>query len=172
MFGNNFIILDEPTNDLDIRTLEILEDYLDAFKGCIVVVSHDRYFLDRVTDYLFIFDENRIVKFPGNYSDFLLVKKYRDEEKKKKKNTKFKSKKQKIKKLSNKLSFNEKREIKLIEKEMENIEDQISILNTRIEKEASNLSSADFREITNELEKLKIRMDELESRWLELDEKN
>ena len=79
---------------------------------------------------------------------------------------------QKIKKLSNKLSFNEKREIKLIEKEMENIEDQISILNTRIEKEASNLSSADFREITNELEKLKIRMDELESRWLELDEKN
>ncbi len=172
MFGNNFIILDEPTNDLDIRTLEILEDYLDAFKGCIVVVSHDRYFLDRVTDYLFIFDENRIVKFPGNYSDFLLVKKYRDEEKKKKKNTKFKTKKQKIKKLSNKLSFNEKREIKLIEKEMENIEDQISILNTRIEKEASNLSSADFREITNELEKLKIRMDELESRWLELDEKN
>ena len=168
----DLFLLDEPTNDLDIRTLEILEDYLDAFKGCIVVVSHDRYFLDRVTDYLFIFDENRIVKFPGNYSDFLLVKKYRDEEKKKKKNTKFKSKKQKIKKLSNKLSFNEKREIKLIEKEMENIEDQISILNTRIEKEASNLSSADFREITNELEKLKIRMDELESRWLELDEKN
>ena len=171
MFGNNFIILDEPTNDLDIRTLEILEDYLDAFKGCIVVVSHDRYFLDRVTDYLFIFDENRIVKFPGNYSDFLLVKKYRNEEKNKK-DVKFKSKKQKIKKLSNKLSFNEKREVKLIEKEMKKIEDQISILNTRIEKEASNLSPANFRDITNELEKLEARMDELESRWLELDEKN
>jgi len=171
MFGNNFIILDEPTNDLDIRTLEILEDYLDAFKGCIVVVSHDRYFLDRVTDYLFIFDENRIVKFPGNYSDFLLVKKYRNEEKNKK-DIKFKSKKQKTKKLSNKLSFNEKREINLIEKEMENIEGQISILNTKIEKEASSLSPADFKEITDKLEKLEVRMDELESRWLELVEKN
>ena len=76
------------------------------------------------------------------------------------------------KKVSEKLSFNEKREIKLIEKEIENIEDQISILNTKIEKEASNLSPADFREITNELKKLEVRMDELESRWLELDEKN
>ncbi|MEA2097082.1 MAG: ABC-F family ATP-binding cassette domain-containing protein [Candidatus Cloacimonadota bacterium] len=170
MFGNNFIILDEPTNDLDIRTLEILEDYLDAFKGCIIVVSHDRYFLDRVTDYLFVFDEDRIVKFPGNYSDFLLVKKYRNEEKNKK-DAKFKSKKHKIKKVSNKLSFNEKREIKLIEKEIPEIEKQISVLNSKIEKEASNLSPADFRKITNELEKLEVRMDELESCWLELDEK-
>ena len=79
MFGSNFIILDEPTNDLDIKTLEILEDYLDAFKGCILVVSHDRFFLDRVVDYLFIFEEDRIVKFPGNYSDYLLVKRFREE---------------------------------------------------------------------------------------------
>ncbi len=171
MFGNNFIILDEPTNDLDIRTLEILEDYLDAFKGCIIVVSHDRYFLDRVTDYLFVFDEDRIVKFPGNYSDFLLVKKYRDGEKRKKK-IKLESKKLKIKKVSNKLSFNEKREIELIDKDMKNIEEKISILNTKIEKEASTLSPADFRKITNELEELILRMDELEFRWLELDEKN
>ncbi len=169
MFGSNFIILDEPTNDLDIRTLEILEDYLDAFKGCIIVVSHDRYFLDRLTDYLFIFDEDRIIKFPGNYSDFLLVKKYRDEEKKKNKSE---NKKQKIKKVSNKLSFNEKREIELIEKAIKNIEDQILLLNNKIEKEASSLSPADFREITNKLEELKVRMDELEFRWLELDEKN
>jgi ATP-binding cassette subfamily F protein uup len=61
MFGSNFIILDEPTNDLDIKTLEILEDYLDAFKGCLLVVSHDRFFLDRVVDYLFIFEKDRIV---------------------------------------------------------------------------------------------------------------
>ena len=171
MFGNNFIILDEPTNDLDIRTLEILEDYLDAFKGCIIVVSHDRYFLDRVTDHLFVFEEDRIIKFPGNYSDFLLVKKYRDEEKKKKKK-KLESKKLKTKKVSSKLSFNEKREIKLIEKEIPEIEKQISALNSKIEKEASILSPADFKEITTELDKLKVRMDKLESRWLELDEKN
>ena len=171
MFGNNFIILDEPTNDLDIRTLEILEDYLDAFKGCIIVVSHDRYFLDRVTDHLFVFDEDRIVKFPGNYSDFLLVKKYRDEEKKKE-NTKFKSKKQKINKASEKLSYHEKHEIKLIEKEIPEIEKQITALNSKIEKEASSLSPADFKEITDKLKELNVRMDELESRWLELDEKN
>ena len=79
MFGSNFIILDEPTNDLDIKTLEILEDYLDAFKGCILVVSHDRFFLDRVVDYLFIFEEHRIIKFPGNYSDYLIVKRFREE---------------------------------------------------------------------------------------------
>jgi len=171
MFGNNFIILDEPTNDLDIRTLEILEDYLDAFKGCIIVVSHDRYFLDRVTDHLFVFDEDRIVKFPGNYSDFLLVKKYRDEEKKEKKK-KTGIKKDTIKKVTGKLSYHQKRELKLIEKEIPEIENQIKALNNKIEKEASNLSPADFKEITNELENLEHRMDELESRWLELDEKN
>ncbi len=171
MFGDNFIILDEPTNDLDIRTLEILEDYLDAFKGCIIVVSHDRYFLDRVTDHLFVFDEDRIVKFPGNYSDYLLVKKYRDEEKKeRKKKTGFK--KHTKTKVTGKLSYHEIRELRLIEKEIPEIEKQTSELNSKIEKEASILSPADFREITNELKKLEVRMDELESRWLELDEKN
>jgi len=169
MFGNNFIILDEPTNDLDIRTLELLEDYLDAFKGCIIVVSHDRYFLDRVTDHLFVFDEDRIIKFPGNYSDYLLVKKFRDEEKieQKKKTTKTR-----IKSVSTKLSFNEKREIQTLEKEIPEIEEQIIKSNYRIENEASNLSPADFKEITEKLEKLQIKLDELELRWLELDERN
>ena len=170
MFGNNFIILDEPTNDLDIRTLEILEDYLDAFKGCIIVVSHDRFFLDRVTDHLFIFDDDRIVKFPGNYSDYVLVKKYRDEESKKRNKT-VENKKQRVKSNSIKLSFNEKREINLIEKEIPQIEDEIFKLNLKIEKEASNLSPTQFKVITNDLEKLQQKLDELESRWLELDEK-
>ena len=170
MFGNNFIILDEPTNDLDIRTLEILEDYLDAFKGCIIVVSHDRFFLDRITDHLFIFDDNRIIKFPGNYSDFLLVKKYRDEETKdKKKRDEIKIKPKNI--TINKLSYHEKRELELIEKEIPEIEEQIIILNNKIEIEASSLSPTNFKEITNKLEELQIKLDELESRWLELDEK-
>jgi len=169
MFGNNFIILDEPTNDLDIRTLEILEDYLDAFKGCIIVVSHDRYFLDRVTDHLFVFDEDRIIKFPGNYSDYLLVKKYRYEEKieQKKRSTKVR-----IKKVSTKLSFNDKREIQSLEKEIPEIEKHIELLNNKIENEAVSLSPADFKEITVKLEKLQIKLDELELRWLALDEKN
>ncbi len=171
MFGNNFIILDEPTNDLDIRTLEILEDYLDAFKGCIIVVSHDRFFLDRVTDHLFIFDDDKIIKFPGNYSDFLLVKKYRDEEGKKKKKRAEKRIETKNK-ITNKLSYHEKREIKLIEKEVPEIEEQIIILNSKIETEASSLSPTDFKKITNKLDEFHIKLDELESRWLELEEKN
>jgi ATP-binding cassette subfamily F protein uup len=146
-----------------------LEDYLDAFKGCIIVVSHDRYFLDRVTDHLFVFDEDRIIKFPGNYSYFLLVKKYRNDEGKKKK---LESRKQKIVKLSDKFTYKDKRELKLIELEIPEIEKQIITLNNKIEKEASNLSPTDFREITNMLKELQQKLDELESRWLELDEKN
>lgn len=169
MFGNNFIILDEPTNDLDIRTLEILEDYLDAFKGCIIVVSHDRYFLDRVIDHLFVFDEDRIVKFPGNYSDFLLVKKYRDEEKHEQKKKAIKTR---VKKVTTKLSFNDKREIQKLEKKIPEIEEQIKSLNSKIENEASRLSPTDFKEITKKLETLQIKLDELESRWLELDDKD
>lgn len=82
------------------------------------------------------------------------------------------NKKQKLKKVSSKLNYNEKREIELIDKNMKNIEEKISILNTKIEKEASSLSPADFRKITNELEEFKVRLDELEFRWLELDERN
>ena len=171
MFGNNFIILDEPTNDLDIRTLEILEDYLDAFKGCIIVVSHDRFFLDRVTDHLFVFDDDRIIKFPGNYSDYVLVKKYRDEESKRKTKT-IEIKKHRTKSKSNRLNFNEKRELKFIDNEIPKIENQIMDLNLKMEDEASSLSPTDFKEITSKLEELQMKLDELESRWLELDEKD
>lgn len=71
MRNPNFLILDEPTNDLDILTLTVLEDYLSAFKGCLIVVSHDRFFLDRIVDHLFVFKGNGIVKdFPGDYSTY------------------------------------------------------------------------------------------------------
>lgn len=170
MFGHNFIILDEPTNDLDIRTLEILEDYLDAFKGCIIVVSHDRYFLDRVTDHLFIFDEDRIVKFPGNYSDHLLVKRYKDEEKKKKK-FRAENKNKTPRQSTKKLSFNEKRELESLETEIPEIENEINALNIKIENEAATLSPIEFQEITTKLKELQNKLDELELRWLELDEK-
>jgi len=170
MFGNNFIILDEPTNDLDIRTLEILEDYLDAFKGCIIVVSHDRYFLDRVTDHLFIFDEDRIIKFPGNYSDHLLVKRYREEEKKNNR-TKSNKKGKTAKQISTKLSYNEERELILLEKEIEKTQKQINNLNFKIDQEAATLSAKDFKDITQKLKELQDNLDKAELSWLELDEK-
>ncbi|MDY6915670.1 MAG: ATP-binding cassette domain-containing protein [Candidatus Cloacimonadota bacterium] len=111
MFGANFIILNEPTNDLDIKTLEILEYYLDSFRGCFLVVSHDRYFLDRITNHLFIFEEDKIRKFPGNYSDYLLLKRFQESEKKKNS--------------SNKLSYNKKRELERLEKTISVLENNL-----------------------------------------------
>lgn len=171
MFGSNFIILDEPTNDLDIRTLEILEDYLDAFKGCLLIVSHDRFFLDRVVDYLFIFEDNEIIKFPGNYSDYLLVKRFRNEEKKEKRLRKSAVSKPR-KKETKKLSFNEKRELDQIEKNISELEERKSELENKIETEAANLSHTEFAEISSELEKIEKNLNKLTERWLELEEKN
>lgn len=86
MTDPNFLILDEPTNDLDIRTLSVLEEFLTEFGGCVLVVSHDRYFMDRTVDYLFIFQGEGIVeKFPGNYSEYLEYKNYLNKQKEKRK---------------------------------------------------------------------------------------
>jgi len=173
MFGSNFIILDEPTNDLDIKTLEILEDYLDAFKGCLLVVSHDRFFLDRVVDYMFIFEEDRIVKFPGNYSDYLLVKKFREEEKKIKqsvKNTKLNSNRKTT--LSLKLKYNEKRELEELTSEIGLLDEEKLQIENRIEKEAASLSSKDFSELTARISKIEYELDKKTIRWLELEERN
>ena len=173
MFGSNFIILDEPTNDLDIKTLEILEDYLDAFKGCILVVSHDRFFLDRVVDYLFIFEQDRIVKFPGNYSDYLLVKRFREEKTKIQNTKKTKLLKTKIQKeKTTKLSYNEKRELEFLENEIEELEDRKIQLEKKIENEASSLSHLDFKSITDELKKIEDKLNKSSERWLELEEIN
>ena len=167
MFGSNFIILDEPTNDLDIKTLEILEDYLDAFKGNILVVSHDRFFLDRVVDYLFIFEEDKIIKFPGNYSDYLLVKRYRNEIKQEK----GKAIKERIKSKRDKLSFKEKHELQFLETEILKLELKQKQLEQKIENEAANLNYKDFTQITSELKGIEKKHTKLSDRWLELEEK-
>jgi len=173
MFGSNFIILDEPTNDLDLKTLEILEDYLDAFKGCILVVSHDRFFLDRVVDYLFIFEEDRIVKFPGNYSDHLLVKRFRSEYTKiqNTKKTKISKKKDQNKKTT-KLSYKEKRELELLENEIEQFERRKSELEKKIDEETSTLSFLDYKSIADEMKEIEEKLNKFSTRWLELEEKN
>jgi len=171
IFGSNFIILDEPTNDLDIKTLEILEDYLDVFRGCILIVSHDRYFLDRITDQLFIFEKTGIVKFPGNYSDYLLVNKFRNQieiEKNKKKPTS----KQKIKPAQNKISYKEKRELEKLEKRITELEYRQQEISLIIEKKASVLSAEDFRTISQEQETLRKELEKISDRWLELAERN
>lgn len=174
MFGSNFIILDEPTNDLDIQTLEILEDYLDAFRGCLLVVSHDRFFLDRVVDYLFIFEEDKIIKFPGNYSDYLLVKRFKEEEKKELLDANKLAAKQiekQTKVPSKRLSFNETRELEQLETKMAELEEENSSLTNEIETNAANLKSDDFSRITSRQQDISDELEELEMRWLELEEK-
>ncbi|MCF7918643.1 MAG: ABC-F family ATP-binding cassette domain-containing protein [Candidatus Cloacimonetes bacterium] len=162
MFGANFIILDEPTNDLDIRTLEILEDYLDAFKGCILTVSHDRYLLDRVVDYLIIFTPKGIIKFPGNYSDYLLVKRFREEEEAEKRE-------QPAAKTDNKprkMGYMQKRKLEQIEMEIDNLEKESVELEKQINENAANMNASDFQNNTDRQEEINKLLDELEERWL------
>jgi ATP-binding cassette subfamily F protein uup len=169
MFGANFIVLDEPTNDFDIKTLEILEDYLDSFEGCLLVVSHDRYFLDRTVDFLFIFDGTTIRKFSGNYSDYLLVGKYLEEEQESQlekqaraeKNQQYKDGKQKSKKTSYKVI----RELEELEKKIEELEIKKTALLERLNSETSVFSANDYQQLSNELELIDQEYNELIERW-------
>ena len=167
----NFLILDEPTNDLDIVTLSILEDYLINFKGCVIVVSHDRFFLDRIVDHTFVFEGNGKIKdFPGNYSDYREYKKLIDSEQlKQEKNIKTERarKPEKIKKI--KLSFNEKRELEeinaklpLLEKEKIELEEKMS---------SGSLDHLSLLSAARRVEEIIFEIDESELRALELMEK-
>ena len=166
MRNPNFLILDEPTNDLDIMTLNVLEDYLKSFTGCTIVVSHDRFFMDKIVDHLFVFDGDGIIKdFPGNYSD------YRDwaEDQAKAKQTVVKTDKPVREKLvdeKRKLNFKEKKELEELEKSIGNLEEEKKILEEELNSGSLaaielNTKSMRYGEITSLLE-------EKEMRWLEL----
>ena len=169
MRSPNFLILDEPTNDLDIITLGILEEYLCNFKGCVIVISHDRYFLDNIVDHLFLFDGNGIVKdFPGNYSDY---RKWREEFTKEKESTNKQPEKKTEKHKTErqpKMTFKER-------KEFEQLTVDIEYLNS--EKEELDALFNSGSEIPDIIEKsaryneIKEMLDEKEMRWLELSEK-
>lgn len=163
IFGANFIILDEPTNDLDIKTLEILEDYLDAFDGCLLVVSHDRFFLDRTVDYLFVFEPDGIRKFAGNYSDYLLVRRFQKEEKEEKITS------AKPKREPQKLSYKEQRELESLEQRLDEIELELRSLEKHLQ--SSALAPQDYQEIGQKMQSLQTEHDSASERWLELSDK-
>lgn len=165
MFGANFIILDEPTNDLDIRTLEILEDYLDAFKGCLLVVSHDRFFLDRCIDYLFIYDNGKFRKFAGNYSDYLLVKRYEKEERE----SKASPVSLRPKRISKGLNYNEQREFAQIEVRIPALEQEINSLEAHLA--SGDLKVHEYSELADALSRLSQEHEGLFERWVELSDK-
>lgn len=172
----NFLILDEPTNDLDIMTLSILEDFLESFTGCILIVSHDRFFMDRLVNHLFVFEGDGIISdFPGNYSE------YRDKKIAEEESLKEKTKEEKLLKEKpvytaptntsepkRKISYKEKQEYETLEKEIMDLEEEKKELSKKL-----SMDSSDHEKIVewstrfSELEKL---IDQKSIRWLELAE--
>ncbi len=176
MRNPNFLVLDEPTNDLDIVTLNVLEEYLQSFKGCVIVVSHDRYFMDKVVDHLLVFHGNANVQdFPGNYTDFREWKEIKDSlEREEKANKEKNDKKEKTLKSTappdkpRKMNFKEKREFEELEKEIERLEGE----KAQIESELASgvLQSEELIEKSNRIGKIIGELDEKTMRWLELSE--
>ena len=166
----NFLILDEPTNDLDIITLNVLENFLLDFPGCLLVVSHDRYFMDKIVDHLFVFKGDGVIEnFPGNYSDF---RTYEDSQIKKTTNPPIKENKSKNdlknKSTETNLHFKHKKELKKIETEIKKIETQKKeVQNCFVNK---NLKPKEIEELSVKLNKLELELEKKTFRWFELSE--
>lgn len=165
----NFLILDEPTNDLDIITLNVLESFLLDFPGCLIVVSHDRYFMDKIVDHLFVFKGNGVIdKFPGNYSDYRAYEGSKTIALREQKSTVEKTEKTswKVKDNTNKLSYNEQKEYNKLEKEIQKLEEEKGKLQALFTDE--NLSGDKINSISIELGELNNSIEEKTERWFEL----
>jgi ATP-binding cassette subfamily F protein uup len=164
----NFLILDEPTNDLDIVTLNVLESFLLDFQGCLIVVSHDRYFMDKIVDHLFVFRGNGVINdFPGNYSDFRSYEDSQIAEKRLETKTEEKKKADWRKKdTSPKLTYLEQKELKKLEASIQKLENQKETLHSQFTDE--NLSGEDINELSITLGKLENELAEKTERWFEL----
>lgn len=166
----NFLILDEPTNDLDIITLNVLENFLLDFPGCLLVVSHDRYFMDKIVDHLFVFKGDGVIEnFPGNYSDF---RTYEDSQIKKTTNPPIKENKSKNdlknKSTETNLHFKHKKELKKIETDIKKIETQKKeVQDCFVNK---NLKPKEIEELSVKLNKLELELEKKTFRWFELSE--
>lgn len=176
MRNPNFLVLDEPTNDLDIQTLQVLEEYLQDFAGCVIVVSHDRYFMDKVVDHLLVFKgEGEIQDFPGNYTQYrewCRLQPKTEGEGAEKKATKPTAKEQpsatQKKEEKRKMTYKEKREYEQLTKELEQLENEQKTLEEALC--SGQLSVEELTEKSKRLPEIKDEIDEKEMRWLELAE--
>ena len=176
MRNPNFLVLDEPTNDLDIQTLQVLEEYLQDFAGCVIVVSHDRYFMDKVVDHLLVFKgEGEIQDFPGNYTQYrewCRLQPKTEGEGAEKKATKPTAKEQPSATLKKegkrKMTYKEKREYEQLTKELEQLENEQKTLEKALC--SGQLSVEELTEKSKRLPEIKDEIDEKEMRWLELAE--
>jgi len=186
LFKNpNFLILDEPTNDLDLPTLAVLEQFLIDFAGCVLLVSHDRYFMDKLVDHLFIFEGNGVIRdYPGNYTQFRILEKTKQNyaalssDISKAKDFSVPAKEEAtpvqapaaVKKSSEKMSFKEKTELENLNKLIPEMEAKKKVLNEKLND--SSLAYDKIIELSESLGALNTQLEEAELRWLVLNEKN
>lgn len=173
LFRNpNFLILDEPTNDLDLPTLSVLENFLSEYQGCLLIVSHDRYFMDRLVDHLFVFEgDGVILDFPGNYTHYRLALKEEEQKKKVQETiavTESKAASAPAAKEKKKLSFNEKREFEQLGKDIPALEKEKSDITERMS--TAGLSFDELQKLSTRITEVTELLEEKEMRWLELSE--
>ena len=172
MRSPNFLILDEPTNDLDIPTLNVLEEYLKNFRGCLIVISHDRYFMDRVVDHIFVFHgQGNVQDFPGNYTQYRLEAKGKNSERNEKVSNSQSpiANNQKVKtEQKRRLSFKEKRELEELEKQMPLLEEEKAQLEALLSGGATAPDA--IAQASKRYQEVQDALDEAELRWLELSE--
>lgn len=169
----NFLILDEPTNDLDLMTLNILEEFLDTFPGCLIIVSHDRYFMDRLVEHLFVFEgEGKIKDFPGNYTDFREWEKETEDRGPKTEEPKADKQAPKVEKSEAapkaKASFKQKQEFKKVNETIAKLEGEKSTITDQIAAGTSDVNQ--LMTWTNRLQSIDRELEELELTWLDLSE--
>jgi ATP-binding cassette subfamily F protein uup len=173
-------VLDEPTNDLDLQTLRTLEEFLQDFPGCILIVSHDRYFMDRLVDHLFAFEGNGEIKdFPGNYSQYRLWKQLEENKPQSSGSNLQKVKDNEVKNTgeelndksvtSKKFSFKEKTEFENLEKEIAKLEKEKKLLEVKLSNGSNEFEK--LQETAERISDIIVLLDKKEMRWLELSEK-
>lgn len=169
MKNPNFLILDEPTNDLDIQTLNVLEEFIASFPGCVLIVSHDRFFLDKVTDTLFVFEEEgKIRHFPGNYSDYYFAKKEDEAQQARQMPKKTAPAPPPAKEKVRKLTFKERQELQQLEEQIARLEAEKADLENSLA--SGSLPPNDLMEASTRLGNLLKELENCENRWIELSE--
>ena len=174
MRNPNFLVLDEPTNDFDIVTLNVVEEYLANFGGCLIIVSHDRFFMDKLVEHLFIFEgDGAVYDFPGNYSDYRVSQKQQEiENRRSEEQPRFKTATSTVKETTDsvkrKLSFKEKKELDQLTIEIEELEKEKKRLETLLS--TGNLETNDLIAKSHRIAEIIDMIDQKTDRWLELSE--
>ncbi|MCC6463189.1 MAG: ABC-F family ATP-binding cassette domain-containing protein, partial [Saprospiraceae bacterium] len=173
MRNPNFLILDEPTNDLDVLTLQVLEDFLEEYPGCVVIVTHDRYFMDRLVDHLFVFEGHGKVKdFNGTYAEYRAIKRTEEQQRRAQERSSNSTPSASVAAPTTSgpgLSSTERNEMKRLEKDIAKMESRKAEIMTRFN--ATDLSADEAAKLSTELGALQNDLDEKEMRWLELAER-